>query len=280
MMQLRRHELTVAPGPAPIWLYADAARLEQVLVNLLTNAAKYTEEGGRVSLVVKREADQCVLVVRDNGVGIDPELVPQVFDMFTQSERSLARSQGGLGIGLALVKQLTELHGGTVEAFSKLQQGSEFVVRLPLASSDAPEPPPAATISVDPTPRTLRVLVVDDNLDAADSLAMLLGSLGHDVKAVHDGQAALAAVLVFRPHVVLLDIGLPIMDGYEVARRLRLNPELASIVLVALTGYGDESGLRRSQAAGIDHRLVKPAPFAMLQRILVSVAEKQCGGGA
>ena len=170
LIDQRRHELTVSLPPQPIWLHADAARLEQVVVNLLTNAAKYTDEGGHIWLTVQQEGEEAVLRVRDTGVGIAPELLPRIFDLFTQAERSLDRSQGGLGIGLALVQRLVEMHGGTVEAYSALGQGSEFVVRLPVVLTPAPQPPSPPTETAQPTGPSLRVLVVDDNVDAADDL--------------------------------------------------------------------------------------------------------------
>jgi CheY-like chemotaxis protein/two-component sensor histidine kinase len=273
LIKQHRHELTVTVPPQPIWLYADAARLEQVVVNLLTNAAKYTNEGGHVWLTVKQEGDEAVLRVRDTGVGIAPELLPRIFDLFTQAERSLARSEGGLGIGLALVQRLVELHRGRVEAHSSLGRGSEFIVRLPVVMS--PEPPPSPpTEKPTPTGRCCRVLVVEDNVDSAESLAQLLRTSRHDVRTVHDGQAALEAALDYRPDVVLLDIGLPKMDGFEVAKKVREQSALKNVVLVAVTGYGQESDRQRSQEAGFDHHLVKPADFGEVQQILATVSEK------
>jgi len=273
LLDRRRHELTVSLPPQPIWLYADAARLEQVVVNLLTNAAKYTDEGGHVWLTVEQQGDECVLRVRDTGVGIAPELLPRIFDLFTQAERSLDRSQGGLGIGLALVQRLVEMHLGRVEAYSALGQGSEFVVRLPVVLT--PAPPPSTTIETsNPTGPSLRVLVVDDNVDATQSLAMLLKMSRHQVRIAHDGPTALVAALDFRPDVVLMDIGLPRMHGYEVARRMRQQPILQKIVLVAMTGYGQDTDRQRAQEAGFDHHLVKPADFDKVQEILATVSQK------
>ncbi len=270
----RREELTVSLPEEPVWLHADAARLHQVVVNLLTNAAKYSNEGGHVTLSVKQEGEVCVLRVSDTGVGIGPELLPHVFELFTQADRTLDRSQGGLGIGLALVQRLTELHGGKVEARSVLGEGSEFTVRLPVAPPDVPPSiQPAPEIEA-PAARPLRVLVVDDNVDAALMLSMLLEMQGHEVQTAADGPRALTAALAFKPQVVLLDIGLPGMDGYEVARRIRLEPSLAGVVLVALTGYGRDADRLRSTDAGFDHHLVKPADFAKLKVILTAAAEK------
>ncbi len=279
LIDQHRHELSVAMPPGPIWLYADAARLEQVLINLLTNAAKYTEEGGQIWLNAELDAadessaNEVIIRVRDTGVGIPESLLPRIFDLFTQAERSLDRSKGGLGIGLAVVQRLTELHGGRVEAYSKLEQGSEFVVRLPLAPHDAPAPPPGPEVAPS-TSRPLRVLVVDDNVDAAQTLEMLLKSSRHEVRMAHDGPSTLDVASEFQPNVVVLDIGLPRMDGYEVARRMRQIPSYKDVVLVALTGYGQDSDRQTSRNAGFDHHMVKPADFAKLQQILADVAER------
>ncbi|MFN0019919.1 MAG: PAS domain S-box protein [Pirellulaceae bacterium] len=289
LIEQRRHELTVSLSPRPIRLHADAARLEQVLVNLLTNAAKYTEEEGHIWLTVElasggRSAskteppdttqDECILRVRDTGVGIAPALLPRIFDLFTQAERSLDRSQGGLGIGLALVHRLTELHGGTVEVNSTLGEGSEFIVHLPVMTV---EPPPAESPAADPGPvaaRPLRVLVVDDNSDTVLTFAILLKALGHDVRTAHDGPSGVAAALSYRPDVALLDIGLPGLNGYEVAKRIRQEPTLQNAVLVALTGYGQETDREISRQAGFNHHMVKPANFDKLQQILANVADQ------
>jgi PAS domain S-box-containing protein len=273
LIEQRRHALKLTLPPQPIWLYADAARLEQVVVNLLTNAAKYTDERGHIFLSVQQEGDEAVLRVRDSGVGIAPELLPRIFDLFTQAERSLDRSQGGLGIGLCLVQRLVEMHRGRVEANSSLGRGSEFVVRLPVGLTPAPSPSPSPE-KTQPTGPSLRVLVVDDNVDAAQSLAVLLNSGGHAVRTAHDGPATLEAALDYRPNVVLLDIGLPGMNGFEVARRLRQQPALGNVVLVAMTGYGQEADRRRSQEAGFDHHLVKPADFGKVEQILATISQK------
>ena len=274
LMERRQHEVTVHTPGQPIWLDADAARLEQVLVNLLGNAAKYSDPGCRIAVTAAQEGPYAVLRVRDTGFGIAPDLLPRVFDLFTQAERSLARSEGGLGIGLALVKRLVELHGGRVEASSTQGCGSEFVVRLPAATAGVPghRPSGSGVMPADnPAPGTKqRVLVVDDNIDAAESLTELLQLCGFDVRAAHDGLTALATAAEWRPGVVLLDIGLPEMDGYEVARLIRTQPALKDIVLVALTGYGQASDIERSTAAGFDHHLTKPADFDKIQGILTS----------
>lgn len=278
LMDRRRHELTVSPSVQPIWLYADAARLEQVVVNLLTNAAKYTDEGGHIWLSVEQDRDEAVLRVRDTGVGIAPELLPRIFDLFTQAERSLDRAQGGLGIGLALVQRLVEMHGGKVEVISALGHGSEFIVRLPMAphESGVMNQESGAADSRPLTPDScLRVLVVDDNVDTAESLAMLLRVAGHDARTAHDGPTALEAALLCLPNVVLLDIGLPGLDGYEVSARLRQQPNFEKVVLVAITGYGHESDRQRAKNAGFDHHLVKPVDFAKVKQILASVSESK-----
>ena len=282
----RRHQLRVALPPEPIFLQADAARLEQVLVNLLTNAAKYTDEGGRIWLSVELEDAAAmktdgaaalpiaVIRVRDTGIGIAPELLPRIFDLFTQAERSIDRSQGGLGIGLCLVQRLVELHGGTVEAHSVLGQGSEFVVRLPLMPTALPASPLPALETARTPEKGCRVLVVDDNVDAAQSLGTLLELTGHEVQIAYDGPSGLEAALAMRPDVVLLDIGLPGFDGYEVAQRIRQQATLKNTVLVAVTGYGQDADRQRSQEAGFDHHLVKPANLAEIEKILAHVAER------
>ncbi len=275
LIDQRKHELTLSLPTQAIWLHADAARLEQVVVNLLTNATKYTDQGGHIWVTLQQEGAEAVLRVRDTGVGIAPATLPRIFDLFTQAERSLDRSQGGLGIGLALVQRLVEMHGGTVEAASALGQGSEFVVRLPVVPPPERQPVSPLTEQAHPTGPSLRVLVVDDNLDAAKTLAMLLKASGHDVRTAHDGPTALGAALDFRPNVVLMDIGLPGMDGFEVAKRIRQQPLLKDNILVALTGYGQDADRQRSQEAGFDHHLVKPADFADLQQILANAAESK-----
>jgi PAS domain S-box-containing protein len=273
LIDQRKHELTVSLPPKAIWLHADAGRLEQVVVNLLTNAAKYTDQGGHIWLTVQQEGEEALLSVRDTGIGIAPEILPRIFDLFTQAERSLDRAQGGLGIGLALVQRLVEMHGGVVTATSALGQGSEFVMRLPVVSPPSPQAssPPAETMQ--PNGPCLRVLVVDDNVDTVTTLAMLVEESGHDVRTAYDGSAVLEAALDYRPHVVLLDIGLPGLNGFEVAKQLRQQPALQNAVLVAMTGYGGVSDRQRSQEAGFDHHLVKPGDFGKLLQLLATVAE-------
>lgn len=277
----RRHELTVSLPPQPLWLHADAIRLEQVLVNLLTNAIKYTDEGGRIWLSVELEdgvapkagAKVAVLRVRDTGIGISPELLPNIFDIFMQAERTIDRSQGGLGIGLRLVQQLVELHAGTVNAYSVPGQGSEFVVRLPaMPPPSVPLPPPTPPLAR--PQKSLRVLAVDDHADAVQNLALLLEIAGHEVQLAYDGPSALEAAQAMRPDVMLLDIGLPGLTGYEVAQRIRQQHALKDIVLVALTGYGREADRKRAKNAGFDYHLVKPAGFGEVEEILARVAQQ------
>jgi PAS domain S-box-containing protein len=267
--QAGRKEQSLAeflPGE-PLWVQGDAVRLEQVVVNLLNNASKYTDRGGQIEVTLQNERDEAVLRVRDNGVGIAPQFLPDIFELFTQADQSLDRAQGGLGIGLALVQSLVTLHGGRVEAHSALGRGSEFVVRLPiLSSSDESAVVSAENVSA-PT-RALKVLVVDDNIDAAQSFAMLLQTSGHETRLAHDGAIAMKMAREFMPDVVLLDIGLPILDGFQVAKRMREEPALADVVLVALTGYGQDSDKRRTREAGFDHHLVKPVEFAKIESIL------------
>jgi PAS domain S-box-containing protein len=276
LIDQRRHEFTVSLPPDPIWLYADASRLEQVVTNLLTNAAKYTNEGGHIWLSAQQEGDKAVLRVRDTGLGIAPVFLPHVFDLFTQAPRSSDRSQGGLGIGLTLAKRLVEMHGGTIGVSSTLGQGSEFVVSLVVC------PPGAMSLTTQltpteiakPTVSALRVLVVDDNVDAANVLKMLVEEAGHLVRMAYTGPTALATALDYRPDVVLLDIGLPELDGFEVAKRIRQDPLLRDILLVAVTGYRQATDRQRVLKAGFDHYLVKPADFEKLRQILAEVTEK------
>jgi PAS domain S-box-containing protein len=268
----RRHELTIALPPKPVRMVADPGRLEQVLVNLLTNAARYTEPGGRIALEAGREGDQVVMRVRDSGIGIAPDMIPRVFDPFVQAHRAPDPSQAGLGLGLALVRALVERHCGTVAVTSAGPgRGSEFVVRLP-AGRVEPEAPSSGDTLREPTrpagaPRALRVLVVDDQPDAARSLARLLRFWGHETRTAHDGPSALAEADAHRPEVVLLDVGLPGMDGHEVARRLRaLGGE--GLRIVALTGFGQEEDRHRAQESGFDLYLVKPVDPDDLRRSL------------
>jgi PAS domain S-box-containing protein len=271
----RSHELSLSLGGESIWVNADPLRLEQVAINLLSNAVKYTNLGGKIRLAVERTDNEAVLRIKDTGVGISPELLPSVFDLFTQADCSLDRAHSGLGVGLTIVKRIVEMHGGKVEAASAgLGHGSEFVVRLPLAETPTTKSNPISNTTGDLGASKLRVLVVDDNKDAADSLAMLLRTLGHDVLVVHSGIAALTTGPVYLPDVALLDIGMPEMDGYELARLLREQPQFHDIRLVALTGYGRDADQQRSHSAGFSDHLVKPAQFDALRNLLASVTPR------
>jgi len=271
----RQHRLSVTLPPHALEVHADAARVQQIIVNLLNNAAKYTDEGGRIDLFVSREGELAILRVCDTGIGIEPELMPRLFQPFTQSPYSVARSRGGLGIGLSLVRRLVELHGGTIEARSEIGAGSEFTVKLPACDSSAqPDERVQPASSTEISARSLRVLVVDDDVDAARSLAMLLEGNGHVVALAHDGMPALSIAAQFRPHVALVDIGLPQLDGYELARRLRANPQLQDVQLVAITGYGHAEDSLRSYEAGYNEHLVKPVKFTALEELLSRAAQR------
>ncbi|MBL8112640.1 MAG: PAS domain S-box protein [Acidobacteria bacterium] len=261
------HELTLTVPQRPLIVNADGTRLAQVVGNLLNNAAKFTDRGGLVTVTAERDGADAVLRVHDSGIGISPEELPRVFDMFTQVDTSLERSRGGLGIGLTLVRRLVEMHGGSVFATSPgLGRGSEFVVRLPLAS-ELPETQSTSPPGDAPAPRR-RVLIVDDNKDGAESLAMLLTLEGHETHTAHDGLAALEAAERLRPEIVLLDIGLPLLNGYEVCQRLREQTWGKAMKLVALTGWGQEDDRRKSSKAGFDHHLVKPVDHVALARLI------------
>jgi PAS domain S-box-containing protein len=261
------HDVVMTLPGVPVWVNADATRLEEVVVNLLGNAAKYTDDGGRIEVSLELGSDHALLRVRDSGIGIAPELLPHIFDLFTQADRSLDRAQGGLGIGLSLVKRIAELHGGTAEADSAGPgQGSEFRVRLPLIPGPEQSPPePAETHHAH---KHQRVLVVDDNVDSIVMLAHLLRLQGYGVRTAHTGSVALKLAMEWRPDVVLLDIGLPEIDGYEIARRIRLEPGLKDILLIAMTGYGRDSDVQLAREAGFDQHLLKPVDPARLQELL------------
>ncbi len=273
LIEAASHHLTVTLPAEPIPLDADAARLAQVFSNLLNNAAKYTERGGRIWLTVERQGSEAVVRVKDTGIGIPADSLPHLFEMFTQIDRSLERSQGGLGIGLTLVKRLTEMHGGTVEVHSDgPDRGSEFTVRLPVANvrPAAPQEPNSAGDRTAAS-RQLKILVVDDNVDSATSLSMMLRIHGHDVRTAHDGVQAVEMAEAFRPDAVLLDIGLPKRNGYEAARCIRQQPWGKPMRLIALTGWGQEEDRRRSKEAGFDRHLVKPVDPAVLETLLVEL---------
>jgi PAS domain S-box-containing protein len=283
VLEQKGHRLTVSLPGEPVWLEADATRIEQVLANLLHNAAKFTDPGGKIELTAEIDGPQAVIRVRDDGQGIEPELLPRIFDLFVQEDRSLARSHGGLGIGLTLVRSLVERHGGRVEAHSAGPgRGSEFVVRLPRRAGRiaAPAEPRQET---EEERGPARILLVEDNVDAAEALAELLRLWGHEVEVAHDGATAVrsaGAAGSVRPGVVLLDIGLPGMDGYQVAGALRRLPELQGTLIVALTGYGQESDRQRSARAGFDYHLVKPVDLEELRRLVSAGREEMLKRGA
>ena len=271
-IQARGQEITISLPAEPVFLRADATRLDQVFGNLLTNACKYSGRGCHISLSAERaeprgeEPPEVIVRVRDDGIGIAPDLLPRIFDLFVQANRSLDRAHGGLGIGLTLVQRLVKLHGGSVEAHSEgLGQGSEFTVRLPILAATAAHAPPPAAANPD-TPR--RILIVDDNEDSAWTMATLQSMRGHETRTAFTGPDAVAAAAEFLPDVVLLDIGLPGMDGYEVARQLRAMPALAGTFVVAMTGYGRDEDRALTEAAGFDRHMVKPVDLELLRQWL------------
>lgn len=274
LIEAARHEFVISLPAEPLPLDGDPTRLAQIVSNLLNNAAKYTPDGGAISLSALIDLDTMVVRVSDNGVGIPADMLSDVFEMFTQVGRSIDRAKGGLGIGLTLVRRLVEMHGGTITAESPgTGQGSTFVLRLPLArepaSCDENIPVIAGT---DPVARHgLRVMVVDDNVDGAESLALMLQCFGYDTRTAYSGTRAIEIVRDFRPKVIFLDIGLPGMNGYELARRLRRDPQLTKAVLIALSGWGSEDDRRQARAAGFDFHLTKPADTDALQRLLAGV---------
>jgi signal transduction histidine kinase/CheY-like chemotaxis protein len=265
------HELAVAVPPQPLYLEADPIRLAQVFANLLNNAAKYTDRGGHLRLTAERQGSDVAVTVADDGIGIPADALPHIFEMFAQVEGSLERSHGGLGIGLTLVRRMVELHGGTVEAVSDGPgRGSAFTVRLPLVFVPPAEEPIGPSADSLAEPVRCRILAADDNKDAAASLGTLLRMAGHEVRVVHDGLVAVEEAASFRPDVVLLDIGMPKLNGYEAAGRIRQQPWGQGMVLIALTGWGQDEDRIRSQASGFDHHLVKPVDPAALERLLTA----------
>jgi len=270
LIEERGHELKVLPLAQPVNVEGDFGRLSQIFVNLLDNAARYTEADGEIVVKAAMDKDVVTVQVTDNGAGIPRESLPVIFDLFTRAHRSAERPQGGLGIGLSLVRNLVEMHGGTVEAKSAgLKQGSTFVVRLPLLKQATRTEQPLKTHPGRETTR--RIVVIDDNVDAAESLAMLLRLKGHEVHVAYDGPAGVALVLKATPDCVLVDIGLPGIDGYEVAKRLRAHDrsmQMNGMLLIALTGYGQDEDRIRSEQAGFDHHLVKPVAQNVLEDLL------------
>jgi signal transduction histidine kinase/DNA-binding response OmpR family regulator len=278
LIDARKHELCVDLPVEPIWLSADLVRLAQVLSNLLNNAAKYTEPGGKIALEVARSGDQAIFRVRDNGIGIPEESVSSIFDLFTQVDRSLHRAHGGLGVGLNLVRRLVEKHGGSVEVFSEgANRGSEFVIRLPtLPQGFGVDADCDAIVAAPRDPARRRILVVDDYPSSAESLMRMLQLGGHDVRIARDGPGAVEEVRFGRPEIVLLDIGLPGMDGYEVAQSIRALPDTEGLILIAMSGYGQEEDRRRSSEAGFNYHLTKPVDLAALFQLIAPSAATEC----
>ena len=273
LIEGRRHVLRVNVPSRGLEVSADRARLAQAISNLLNNAAKYTEPGGQLTVSARRDGDSIAISVRDSGMGITAEMLPKIFNMFEQERQALDRSQGGLGLGLSIVRSLVELHGGTVDAHSEGRgRGSEFTIRVPAAgrapAEEVARVAPPATLR----PAGKRIMVVDDNQDAADLLSMLLERLGNTTRVAHDAHAALQMADEFAPEVAVLDIGLPVMDGYELARRLRQRASAEAIRLIALTGYAQESDKRRAAEAGFDAHLVKPVGLDTLEAVLGDLA--------
>jgi CheY-like chemotaxis protein/two-component sensor histidine kinase len=269
MIEQAGHQLTFSVEPESVFIHADVTRLAQVFANILNNAARYTEKGGRICLTATESAGEAVVSVKDNGVGIPAQMLSKVFEIFTQINHSPERSQGGLGIGLSIAKQLVEMHNGTIEARSDgYGAGSEFIVRLPLlrASASESQPPKADEESVAPARR--RILVADDNEDSVLSMALMLEITGNEVRTAADGLEAVQAAAAFRPAVILLDIGMPKLDGYEACRRIRQQPWGRDALIVALTGWGQDEDKRLSKEAGFDHHLVKPVDPSVLEKLL------------
>jgi len=263
------HELTLNLPEEPVYVDGDRTRLAQSLCNLLGNAVKYSDKGGHIWLTVERQGSEAVVSVKDAGVGIPASMLPKVFDMFTQADRTLEKAQGGLGIGLAIVKRLVEMHGGSVEARSEGHgKGSEFVIRLPIALSPVRKRP--VDSEAIPAGRTAcrRILVVDDNVDAASSLSVMLDIMGHQVRTAHDGESGIEVAAAFHPDLILMDIGMPKLNGYDACRRIREQPWGENIEMVALTGWGQADDRRKSQEAGFDRHMVKPVDLDVLTKLL------------
>jgi PAS domain S-box-containing protein len=274
IMYAAGHELTTELPKEPIFVNADLTRLSQVFANLLNNAAKYTERGGHVWLSAVKEDGEVVVTVRDTGIGIPVEMLPRVFDMFTQIDRTLARSQGGLGIGLTLSKRLVELHEGTIEARSEGERkGTTFIVRLPIVAVGEATRPTFNPVAAPSTKPSRRILVADDNVDAAESLARMLQMMGNDVRTANDGAEAIEVADAFKPDFVFLDIGMPKLNGYEACRQLKVMPWTKSTTFVALTGWGQEDDKRKSREAGFDQHLTKPVDYSTIEK-LFSEAKK------
>jgi PAS domain S-box-containing protein len=271
----RRHELRTSIPAQPIRVNADVTRLSQVFWNLLNNAAKYTEPGGRIELAVQATEGHVEVVVRDNGIGIPPDMQGRVFDIFTQVDRTLEKSQGGLGIGLSIAKRLVEMHGGTIAVKSDgHERGSEFVVRLPTRCATGASPAEPATPEVHGRGKARRILIADDNRDSAATLAILLEAGGNQVRVAHDGAAAIEAAAEFSPDVVLLDIAMPRLNGYDACRVIRAQPASADAFIVALTGWGQPEDRKRAEGCGFDCHLVKPVEPAALEQLIRELPER------
>jgi signal transduction histidine kinase/CheY-like chemotaxis protein len=272
LLRDKQHEFSISYSNSPVYLRGDAARLVQAFSNVLTNAAKYTDPHGHIAVrVLEPEASQVTVEISDDGVGISPELLPKIFDLFVQADRSLDRAQGGLGVGLSVVKKLIEMHDGTVIAHSAgLGRGSTFSITLPRCHPSAVRAPDSV---VHPVPAK-RILIIDDNIDGAIALAQILTMVGHECETVYSAQEGLQRAVSYRPDVVLLDIGLPVIDGYEIARRMRQNKQLNETRIIALTGYGQAEDRERALAAGFDDHFAKPVDFTRLQRTLTEASPK------
>jgi CheY-like chemotaxis protein/anti-sigma regulatory factor (Ser/Thr protein kinase) len=264
--------MTISLPDQPLTVDGDPMRLTQVFANLLNNAAKYTPPEGRIAISMRSDGEEVVASIGDNGIGIRSEILPHIFDLFYQANRTKGREQGGMGIGLALARSLVEMHGGQVEARSDGPgRGSVFVVRLPLAAAPSQDERVEGDATVASVPASHRVLVIDDDRDVGDSLGMLLQLMGADVRVAYDGEAALAVISGFKPHLVLLDIGMPGMNGYETARQIRKLPERQDLILVALSGWGRDEDRRHSAEAGFDHHFVKPMEVDAIENLLASL---------
>lgn len=275
LVQENEQELKVQLPDEPIILDADPDRLEQTIANLLHNAAKYSPPGSKIELKAERVGNELFLSVRDNGIGISTEMLPRVFEMFIQADRTLDRSQGGLGIGLTLAQRIVQMHGGSIEAKSAgIGCGSEFSIRLPIVTDPVVAEVEVTSAAAEKIERAqgagLKILIAEDNRDSAATMAILLRSLGHQVEIAHDGSEALKVVNAYQPDAFLVDIGLPVIDGYDVAKRVRQQPQLNRTRLIAVTGYGTPEDKERSSVAGFDFHLVKPVPFQALQDLLAS----------
>ncbi len=279
LIDARGHDLAIAIPSGPAWVCGDRMRLIQIIANLLNNAAKYTPDGGKIRLSIEADDNAWLICVKDSGVGISAGLLPHIFELFSQADRTPDRAQGGLGLGLALVKSLVELHGGIVSAYSTgVGMGSEFTLQLPqLRESVSESDMQTDNLTPAVANTSLHLIVVDDNADAADTIAMLLENLGYSVSVEYEAHGALERARVEAPQVLMLDVGLPDMDGYELARRLRAMPQTATSTLIALTGYGQEDDRDRSRAAGFDYHFVKPADLMELAALLAKISRKQQG---